>query len=438
MNGWSLKLLTSLLSLSLFWAGLTPPSWAGDNYQQGMTAYKQKQYQQAAQYMAAAVKENPGDAKRVFYLGLIYAKTGDMKNARTAFEQVVQMVPQNDDLAAKARNNISYITSSQMINIGNAGKASQIVNASMAKGSKANYLTHVLTGGKLVHFDPKRMPLKVYISDGKRVAGWTPQMKALVTHATSAWQKATGGKVRFMITSQPDNADIVVRWQRDFQDNILGVSPFQATGDTIIRSDVTLAMYYPGSSVVIPTSELQGIAIHEFGHAIGMKGHSPYPQDIMYYSRTGQQSLALSSRDISTINLLYKFEADVKNDASMSTAQTKKYYDLFQLGLTAQNAGQTEKAIQYYRQAIQLSATQPEAKFNLGGLLINRGGQSAKASNHLDQAQKDFEEAASLFQSIQASGKTIEGVPKEGVAKNLEIARNNLAVLKSIRARASN
>src|SRR5690606_39012232 len=139
-------------------------------------------------------------------------------------------------------------------------------------------------------------PLKVYIADGLGVQGWSTGMKQAVRYAMQTWQRATRGKVRFTQTYTEANADIIVRWEKNFSDNILGVSPFQTVGDTIVRSDISLAVYYPDTQMPIPMSELQAIAVHEMGHAIGIRGHSPYPDDIMFFAKTRSQS-SLSQRD---------------------------------------------------------------------------------------------------------------------------------------------
>jgi tetratricopeptide (TPR) repeat protein len=158
------------------------------------------------------------------------------------------------------------------------------------------------------------------------------------------------------------------------------------------------------------------------GHAIGIRGHSPYPDDIMFFSKTRSQN-TLSRRDINTIGMLYNLDADVQNNTSMSTAQARQYYDLYQQGLKAQTGNRPDEAIAYYRKALQVSANQPEAKFNLGALLINEGNQKVK-QNNLSGAQRDFAEATRLYGEILQ----LPHAPS-GSTENLNIAKTNLAVV---------
>jgi predicted Zn-dependent protease len=345
---------------------------------------------------------------------------GNYEAARQSFELVIQMVPPENPLAAKARNNISWLTKQQITLASNSDKAAQVIRTSMSRNSKDNYLTHVIPEGKIVHFSPSRMPVRVYIVGGSSVPGWNAGMNQAVIYAMHTWERGTFGKVSFAQTYNPANADIIVRWQRNFGDNILGVSPFQTTGDTIVRSDINLAVCYPGTSTPIPMGDLKAIAVHEMGHAIGIRGHSPYPDDIMYYSETRHQA-TLSQRDINTIGMLYKLDADVQNNTAMSTAMTKRYYELYELGYQAQVGNRPTDAISYYRQCMQINRNQPEAKFNLGALLINEGNKLARQNNLLG-AQRNFQEATQLYTELVQSSQ-----PPPASKDNLEIARTNLS-----------
>lgn len=408
----------------LFLVALLSPAANGDYYGDGVSAYKGKNYSRAAQLLQASLSEqgkpNP-DA--LFYLGLTYAQMKRYEEARKAFEYVIQLVPPSHELAAKSRNNISYLTSQQITLASNSGKANQVIKTALSRTSKDNYLTHVIPNGKIVHFSTRKMPLKVYISNGFHVSGWNASMKQAVNSAMRRWQSASGGKVSFVQTTNASQADITVRWQKNFSDNILGVSPFQSVGDTIIRSDITLAVYYPNSNQPIPYNSLVTIATHEMGHALGLKGHSPYPDDVMYYSTNHTGDQALSQRDINTIGMLYKLNADVQNNTSGSTAQTQKSYELYQLGVQAQKQNRVAEAMACYRQALLLNRDLVEAKFNLGALLINEGNRLVR-SKQLQAAQKNFEEASQLYTEVSR-----HRTPPNGTQENLQIAKSNLSLV---------
>lgn len=410
-----------LLCLALL-AGLAPPLAHADAYSDGVSAYRAKNYTLASKLLESAAKQGKPTPKLIFFLGMAYTHLNQYEPARQAFDMVIQMVPPEDELAGKARTNIDYITKQQISLASNSTKASTVMTASLSHNSKDNYLMHVIPGGKIVHFSTSRMPLKVFISDGNSVTGWNGSMKQAVNYAMHTWQSATHGKVSFIQTYTEANADIIVKWHKNFSDGILGISPLETVGDTIVRSDVNLAVYYPDSAVPIPMEDLKAVAVHEMGHAIGIRGHSPYPDDIMFYSKTRSQN-TLSQRDINTIGMLYQLDADVQNNTTMSTAQTKQYYDLYQQGLKAQTDNRAEEAIAFYRQALQINASQPEAKFNLGALLINQGNQKVH-QNNLSGAKRDFAEATRLYSEILQ----LPHAPT-GSQENLNIAKTNLSIV---------
>jgi DnaJ-class molecular chaperone len=62
---------------------------------QGIAAYKEKQYAEAAGNFALAVTRDPTDAKSQHYLGLASARSGDMRAAIKALEAAIALEPHN-------------------------------------------------------------------------------------------------------------------------------------------------------------------------------------------------------------------------------------------------------------------------------------------------------------------------------------------------------
>ncbi len=412
------SVLVAVLGLFLIVSTALPVM--ADSYTTGKAYYHQKKYPEAMIYLNKAIKEKPSDAKRVFYFANASAKAGKMDTARQAFQMLMQMLPASDPMAQKAQANLAILTKAQITQVSSSGKANQVMKAAN-RNAKTNYLPYVISHGKIVRFNKRN--LKVYVEAPRNVKGYTTIMHGYITRAKSVRNRPTNGALSIRYTNYKHQADIVVTWQQNFKDNILGVSPYQFVGDMLVRSDVTLATYYPGGQVPIPTEELKATIIHEFGHAIGIKGHSPYEGDLMYYASNKSQSARLTTRDTNTIRLLYKMEADVSNAGNMSASQTQKYLELYKKGVEYQQVKNYPQAIAYYRQALRLSDARNDVKYNLGGVLINQGNQYIKQKNY-NAAKQNYQEAVTLFSQVQNSDKPIPGTDQ-----NLSIAKKNLSIL---------
>jgi predicted Zn-dependent protease len=121
---------------------------------------------------------------------------------------------------------------------------------------------------------------------------------AAVEQALSRWEKALEGRVRFRVAAGDEAADLVLR--------VLGEQA-PAPGDMTVLGSTPLreacrvrGVLVPGRrfEVVFRVSELrifvadrhglllpeqvEGVALHEIGHALGMAGHSPIPADLMF------------------------------------------------------------------------------------------------------------------------------------------------------------
>jgi DnaJ-class molecular chaperone len=85
------------LSMGASSSGPTPEGDSvSQNYvSQGILAFKDKQYADAAGNFSLAVHRNPRDARAQHYLGLASARSGDVRTAVRAIEAAVALEPQN-------------------------------------------------------------------------------------------------------------------------------------------------------------------------------------------------------------------------------------------------------------------------------------------------------------------------------------------------------
>ena len=147
----------------------------------------------------------------------------------------------------------------------------------------------------------------------KPAAGWTADTNDDVAAGIEQWRQFQGeGLFRFAFTDNPKDANICIFFVDAFREGsepggiMLGgntsaeVYPVaQAHSIKIRQKPVVIEL----STLVNNTPEkMTGAAAHEFGHALGIKAHSPYRDDIMYVDRVVDH---LSAADKMTIRWLY-------------------------------------------------------------------------------------------------------------------------------------
>jgi cytochrome c-type biogenesis protein CcmH/NrfG len=72
-------------------------------FKEGMARYAAHDYEGAIQILEKALKENPEEARLLFYLGYAYYKHGDFEDARAAFEEAYRLRPDYTPIPKKAQ-----------------------------------------------------------------------------------------------------------------------------------------------------------------------------------------------------------------------------------------------------------------------------------------------------------------------------------------------
>lgn len=205
-----------------------------------------------------------------------------------------------------------------------------------------------------VRWEPRKMPLKVWISPGlelpslnfqelkatrvdtvaqmcfggnapnpfaslSQTAGWTDEMGEAVASGIEMWKPLEQeGLFSFDFTGNPREANILVFFNQNFAGatepggiSTGGYTCAQAIPYAKIAEALREGKNPRTPPVVMELSlgvngtleKLKAATAHEFGHALGIKAHSPYRDDIMHENRVVEQ---LSQADKNTIRRLYK------------------------------------------------------------------------------------------------------------------------------------
>lgn len=155
--------------------------------------------------------------------------------------------------------------------------------------------------------------ISVYFDRNTKVPGFRNEFIGILRDCLTEWSDALSGRIRFVESPLERNADLVCRWiyqpklgKDDLLLNERGNANLTAYRGEI--SHATIKLLTAPSLIGSDVSEdvIRKTCLHEVGHALGIRGHSPNNTDVMFYlveSPTVQTHL--TDRDKQTISRLY-------------------------------------------------------------------------------------------------------------------------------------
>jgi hypothetical protein len=158
-----------------------------------------------------------------------------------------------------------------------------------------NYAT---AAGTLQHWEG--FPLRVFLG------ATDSRTRALTLRGFNQWVAATNNRVRYEIVNTSGGADISVSFNQYEPDgkNLGVTTTYYFEGQSTIERAEIVFYYYPFDSRSDAEEVNQSVAAHEFGHALGIGGHSPSRTDLMFPSATGGLE-EVTTRDLNTLLTAY-------------------------------------------------------------------------------------------------------------------------------------
>lgn len=162
-------------------------------------------------------------------------------------------------------------------------------------------------------FQWRRFPLRVFFYTDD---AYTPDRERDTRAGFDQWARGTSGVLGYRVVNDARQADVTVRF---IPNEYVPNEP-----DTVGRTEVSILnkrRLVKGRMVLavgrIAPDDLPGLAAHEWGHALGIQGHSDDANDLMYavtmrYVRPdgsyvpGQRARRVTRRDLNTIKTVYK------------------------------------------------------------------------------------------------------------------------------------
>lgn len=131
----------------------------------------------------------------------------------------------------------------------------------------------------------------------------------IMKNAFRTWAQRSGYAVSISFVTDVNNADIICFFTDIISSQHAGLTEYKyvrmADGKQYItKAYVKVALTNPAGGKYTDKN-LESIALHEAGHALGISGHSNNINDIMYYSTESYKNGTLSNRDINTLKAIY-------------------------------------------------------------------------------------------------------------------------------------
>jgi hypothetical protein len=147
----------------------------------------------------------------------------------------------------------------------------------------------------LTHWDA--FPVKVYFAPGPES---TQHRQDLAVSGMSQWNGGTDGLVKFEVTKDPAAAQVTVEFVPSLDGTLIGWTTWNYDGSGNIR-DADTKIGVKG----LEDSDIEWVAAHEFGHALGLDGHSKLDTDVMFASHVLGSAWDLTTRDENTVKSDY-------------------------------------------------------------------------------------------------------------------------------------
>jgi hypothetical protein len=257
-------------------------------------------------------------------------------------------------------------------------------------------------------------PIKVFVRKNIQLPEFYEQFDLMVRDALNQWCKATDNVVKYKFVNDKESANVVFDYterrdqvSREHEPNLEGTAENRTRMEdhSIDSSDITvLVKDAPGASSFKKPYMIKKLLLHEIGHALGLHGHSPNPEDVMFSATTPAPFATLSKRDINTIRRVYDLPPADPQIAGLIYVRAKNFakaLDCFNaalkehpnswqilqnIGNCKMELGQTDAAIEYLEKSVRQGGLHHVSQCMSLAAAYQKAGKNSKVWEWLDMA----------------------------------------------------
>lgn len=314
------------------------------------------------------------------YAKFLY-KSGDYTRTLSAVEFALCLNPESLELYyiyAKTLDSLpmSYDVQKKLFKLAHSSKsgaAASIANSKIHRyryfilqNAGPNYIEQTPYDGKILRWDEKTFPLKVYVEKNSALPEY---YYTNVKKAFNSWSSATNNYIKFQFIDSEPAADIVFKFVE--KDNSNCIKPGQEeckyvlayavptiSGGKLKKFDISFSQKDLNRQYFSPKDILLA-SMHEIGHSLGIMGHSFNEDNLMYPSNVEEnpfysryRARTLSVQDVNTVRLLYGMFPGISNGSFSDAEKNKLIYPPIILGTEKEvSSAKLEQAKKYIKSA---------------------------------------------------------------------------------------
>jgi|GEM_PF-1752620 len=274
------------------------PDLASAHSNLGMAYSQLGQFSAAETHLKKAISIDASRPSAWLNLASTFLVEGNLKDAVATYGEFVQRFP-NQKLVAKVQGIKSQLDRELK-------EQSEVEKGnSQTTGDYFTYASHVGAS----RWPADKNTVKVYIASGTSIGGFKSEYTGFLTESFKQWETACPN-VRFQFVKSGSDSDIECAWSDDASKVSSplegGDTQIQHGGKNISHAAITILTKGPNADTPLSPNQIRVVCLHQIGHALGLSGHSPKPQDVMYCSLPpASVKTPLSQRDTATIQKLY-------------------------------------------------------------------------------------------------------------------------------------